>query len=402
MPTRWWQRRGVVRASCPLCKQIFSRDFDLGTPGADFRDRYDDAARKVRDCAGDHMWYEHSGAFWGISWPEWDDRIRSLPVQGHWEEGSDGPGVGTVPLRSDFHGRPLQEEGSASASSPLAVHQAGPVGAGGMHDASLTQVALPEEHPSMMEVAVGVAPSPPAVGLPAAPSGSGCSSGAPAPLGEPRRAMTSPRGLRPGLSLTFSDRAPGLPSTQSPLPWRVRVAPGPPTWDPPAAPGPPPRRPPHGRIRQDVSPPRLRVQRGPARRRTRSREASRPSPARARSSSGSYERRRPASAARQGCSRGRSSGRRRAATVASASERGSSGGRAGRPRPVEAPSRREGAHPRSVPEAGRVRTEIRVLRHLPAEDLPLLLPPFLQTLSTQQLRSTVVLVMEEWIRREGR
>ena len=204
----------------------------------------------------------------------------------------------------------------------------------------------------MMEVAVGVAPSPPAVGLPAAPSGSGCWSGAPAPLGEPRRAMTSPRGLRPGLSLTFSDRAPGLPSTQSQLPWRARVAPGPPTWNPPAAPSPPPRRPPHGRIRQDVSPPRPREQRDQARRRTRSQEASHLPPARARSSSGSYERRRPASAARQGCSRGRSSGRRRAATVASASERGSSGGRAGRPRPVEAPSRREGAHPPSVPEAG--------------------------------------------------
>ena len=214
--------------------------------------------------------------------------------------------------------------------------------------------------------------------------------------------MTSPRGLRPGLSLTFSDRAPGLPSTQSPIPWRVRVAPGPPTWDPPAAPGPPPRRPPHGRVRPDVSPPRPREQRDQARCRTRSQEASHLPPARARSSSGSYERRRPASAARQGCSRGRSSGRRRAATVASASERGSSGGRAGRPRPVEAPPRRESAHPPSVPEAGRFRTEIRVLRHSPAEDLPLLLPPFLRTLSTQQLRSTVVLVMEEWIRREGR
>ena len=52
MPTQWWQRRGVVRASCPLCKQIFLEDFDLGAPGADFRDSYDDAAKKGAGARG--------------------------------------------------------------------------------------------------------------------------------------------------------------------------------------------------------------------------------------------------------------------------------------------------------------------------------------------------------------
>ena len=54
-----------------------------------------------------------------------------------------------------------------------------------------------------------------------------------------------------------------------------------------------------------------------------------------------------------------------------------------------------------APGAGTLEVEIGVLRHSRAANLPLLLPPFLRSLSTQQLRSTVVLVMEEWSRREA-
>ena len=348
------------------------------------------------------MWSEHTGAFWGLSWSRWDDLVRSLAVQSHWEEGSDGPGAGAIPVQPGSRSRPLQEQQSASASSPLAGHRAGPVGAEGVHDAGLARVILPEGRASRMEVAVGVSPSPPAVDLPAPSNEPGSGSGASAPQGEPRRPKKPPPRLLPGLPPGFPIRPSGLPAVMPPPAWEGRAAPGPPPWDPPAAPGPPPPRPPAWRVRQEAPPPQPREQEERARRRARSQEASHLLPARERSSSGSYERSRPASTARRERSRGRSAGHRRAATVPIASERGSSGRRAGRPFPAEAPPRGAGAHPPSVPGAGRLETEISVLRHSRAEDLPLLLPPFLRTLSTQQLGSTVVLVMEEWIRREGR
>ena len=84
-------------------------------------------------------------------------------------------------------------------------------------------------------------------------------------------------------------------------------------------------------------------------------------------------------------SRGRARRPRRAATAPAT---------ATRPRAVRAPAAKTAG-------ADRLELEIRVLRHARAQNLPALLPPFLRSLSTEQLRSTVVFVMEEWSRREA-
>ena len=49
----------------------------------------------------------------------------------------------------------------------------------------------------------------------------------------------------------------------------------------------------------------------------------------------------------------------------------------------------------------RLEVEIGALRFARTEDMPALLPAFLRSLSTEQLRSTVMMVMDEWGRREA-
>ena len=112
-------------------------------------------------------------------------------------------------------------------------------------------------------------------------------------------------------------------------------------------------------------------------------------PARGESSAASDDDSRSPSPPRRERSRPSPRRRRRAATAPIASQRDAADRRGGQ----------AGRHPPS--EAGSLETDIRMLRHARAANLPLLLPPFLRSLSTQQLRSTVVLVMDEWHRREA-
>ena len=165
---------------------------------------------------------------------------------------------------------------------------------------------------------------------------------------------------------------------------------------------PPPRREPPPPAQREPLLRQPQQQGEPARLRSRSQESLRLLPGREESSLEPDDFSRSPCTSRRERSRGRPCRGRRAATAPIALRRDSGGRRGGRAcLPVPTPQV-DGASLRRSPRPVSLETEIGVLRHSRAANLSLLLPPFLRSLSTRQLRSTVVLVMEEWSRREAR
>ena len=165
---------------------------------------------------------------------------------------------------------------------------------------------------------------------------------------------------------------------------------------------PPPRREPPPPAQREPLLRQPQQQGEPARLRSRSQESLRLLPGREESSLEPDDFSRSPCTSRRERSRGRPCRGRRAATAPIALRRDTGGRRGGRAcLPVPTPQV-DGASRRRSPRPVSLETEIGVLRHSRAANVSLLLPPFLRSLSTRQLRSTVVLVMEEWSRREAR
>ena len=361
----------TIRAFCSVCNKPFTESL------TESRDNYDAAEKKARGRAGSHMWSKHVA--YNPTWREmsqaaWDALVQQLRVEASWVEESSGgqpsqreippprslggPEPGVAVAQQDFLSQSLQGQRSALAACTVPEPGEEPASAEGAPVEDPTRPRFPKGNPFGIKPVAGVMPPPPARGPPARPNEPGSGSGGPPPRQEPAQ-----RELPQGPPEPQGER--GAAAGSHPT-------------------GPPPARPPIHRVQQEQP-----------RGRSRSQESLRLLPARESSGVDSYDpSRSPCSSWRERSRPPCPRRRRRAATAPLAPRRGTGSRRGGRS-PAPVPPRRD------APGAGSLETEIGVLRHSRAANLPLLLPPFLRSLSTEQLRSTVALVMEEWSRREA-